>query len=454
MAPRYFPRLLYHVKIPALGNARLLQPPTKSKRWPVMIFSHGLGGSRNAYSHVVGSLASHGIVVVAPEHRDGSAPVTFVRSYKTSKPTPIDYRSISHQPSIEVEEARDKQLKLRLWELASIHDLLLNLDKGESLQNLAVPDKHPQSDHGDLSMFASSLDVLRPGSIAWSGHSFGAATIVQFVKSTFYRPNSSTPKTYQPLFVPADDSPIVKQITPGSPVSLLDLWTLPLRSASKTWLWEKPLPCYSAGGPGGSNVVAILSEAFVKWKGNLIPIKKAVSAHPSDNRRSRSQQNAPHIFYPVTSAHLSQSDFGILFPWLTKKVLKAEEPERTLLLNVRAILEVLRQNGMEVADTTVAEMEEVEKAHPTANGHTNGFAQRSMNGDLKDYSHQDKTSLGQDRKILLTDGSIRGWIALDVDEDDKADEGVNVMTKQSADPSEAVMEGEAKWSENEADLKL
>jgi len=44
-----------------------------------MIFSHGLGGTRNSYSHLVGSLASHGTVVFAIEHRDGSAPTTFIR---------------------------------------------------------------------------------------------------------------------------------------------------------------------------------------------------------------------------------------------------------------------------------------------------------------------------------------------------------------------------------------
>ena len=431
-----------------------------------MVFSHGLGGSRNAYSHLVGSLASHGIVVVAPEHRDGSAPISFVRSRESSKLTPVDYRPIPHQPSREVEEARDEQLKIRLWELASVHDLLLKLDDGENVQNLSVPDKHHESENGDLSMFASSLDIHRPGSISWSGHSFGAATMVQFVKSVFYRPDDSTPKAYQPLYVPADSSPIVKQITPRSPVALLDLWTLPLRSTTKTWLWEKPLPCYSTGGPGGSNVLAVLSEAFFKWKGNLIPTKKAVSANPASDKRVQGPQARPHIFYPATSAHLSQSDFGVLFPWLTKKALKAEEPERTLLLNVRAILEVLRMNGMEVANTTEIEMEEVEKrqhltngnANGHANGHANGSAGHKMNGHVNGSVIQPKMRLGQDRKILLRDGSIRGWIALDVEEDNKEGEATNVKTGQSADPTEAVMEGEVKWDDEKvgdsADLRV
>src|SRR4051794_15488185 len=84
MACRYVPQLLYHIKIPAYGDAPLLNAPTTSRRWPVVIFSHGLGGSRTAYSHIVGSIASYGAVVIAPEHRDGSGPVSFVS--QTSSP--------------------------------------------------------------------------------------------------------------------------------------------------------------------------------------------------------------------------------------------------------------------------------------------------------------------------------------------------------------------------------
>lgn len=49
------------------------------KRFPVVIFSHGLAGSRLSYSQYCGELASHGVVVVALEHRDGSGIQTTVR---------------------------------------------------------------------------------------------------------------------------------------------------------------------------------------------------------------------------------------------------------------------------------------------------------------------------------------------------------------------------------------
>ena len=38
-------------------------------RWPVVVFSHGLGCCRGAYSRVCYDLASYGFVVAAVEHR-------------------------------------------------------------------------------------------------------------------------------------------------------------------------------------------------------------------------------------------------------------------------------------------------------------------------------------------------------------------------------------------------
>lgn len=81
------------VKVAAAAGAPPLSPPSRSaspndhtdaaeqnedSKWPVVIFSHGLSGDRHAYSHFCGELASRGFVVVAIEHRDGTAPVTRV----------------------------------------------------------------------------------------------------------------------------------------------------------------------------------------------------------------------------------------------------------------------------------------------------------------------------------------------------------------------------------------
>jgi platelet-activating factor acetylhydrolase len=46
--------------------------------FPLLMFSHGLGGSRTAYSSLCTEFASYGFVVCAVEHRDGSGPRTFI----------------------------------------------------------------------------------------------------------------------------------------------------------------------------------------------------------------------------------------------------------------------------------------------------------------------------------------------------------------------------------------
>lgn len=149
-----FPQTLYYVEIPVHSNAHMLEPPTETKRWPVMLFSHGLGGSRNAYSHICGSLASHGIVVVAPEHRDGSAPISFVHTPdQKEKIQRVEYIKVPHTASTETYEARDKQLRTRLWELGLIHDAILKVDSGASLSNVA-PSTSKSS--ANLAMFTNT----------------------------------------------------------------------------------------------------------------------------------------------------------------------------------------------------------------------------------------------------------------------------------------------------------
>ena len=368
----------------------MLEPSTKSNRRPVVVFSHGLGGFRFTYSHLCGSLASHGVVVVAPEHRDGSAPVSFIRDDKGDLVKTVAYCPVSHENTQEVQDARDEQLRVRLWEMGLIHDLLAKLDAGLKVSNFTIAAEQATANSAnELSIFKDILRIQEPGSITWAGHSFGAATVVQFVKSVFYRPTSSTPSTYRPLYSPAENSAITRQIKPQSALALLDIWMLPIWNSHTQWLREKPLPSYLRQEASTSNVVAILSEGFFKWQVNLDRVKAILSPDPQTS--SSTPTTRPHIFYVATSAHLSQSDFGVLFPFVTKMALKAQEPERTLKLNVRAVLQAMRGNGIEVADTSDVDMEVVKGE---GKEEVNGYASAPV----------------QDRSILLTDGSVRGWI--------------------------------------------
>ncbi|KAK5047829.1 hypothetical protein LTR84_006494 [Exophiala bonariae] len=416
------PSLIKYTTIPAVPDSPLL-PRTVSSKYPLLVFSHGLGGNFNTYSSVCTALASFGIVCAAPEHRDGSAPISLIRSSPTQQTVSIPYQKHAHSPTPEVINARNAQLRIRLWELDQLSTVLIGLNRGETFTNYAASKNQRES----VPALSNVLD-LRPGHITWAGHSFGAATTVQFVKSIYYRQHLPSLKgtqyendqDWKPLYTPAENGELVKQITPESPVALLDLWTMPLRGDTTEWLWQKPLPCYdrqSSSGTDNTNAVAIMSAEFHRWAELLNRTKAALSPRPAEaikeleRRRSESsstssqdsstssksaadikapipfpdeatppsstvssnepsrtstpiptstsssppappsctpKQNSPSLYLIPHSAHLSQSDFGLLFPNLTRYLMKAQDPQKTIELNVRAILAVMRGRGLEI----------------------------------------------------------------------------------------------------------
>lgn len=336
-----------------------------------MIFSHGLGGGRNSYSYVAGSLASHGVVVVCPEHRDGSSVISFIRLsneagrvLSTSARRVVPYQRISHEVSPEVYDAREAQLRIRLWEIGLIHDAVLAMDDDRGFTNL-------NSSTPSLQEFAGQLDVQEPGRIIFGGHSFGATTTVQFLKSTYYADVPEVAAMERPLFTPAKDSSIRKQVTEKTVTMLLDMWCMPLIAPNAAPLFNLPLPVYAdvASAPGGSALLAVESEGFYKWTEHLHVKARLLSPDPSAKvvtpqmyeRPSGIKLPEPNFFYVINAAHLSQSDFGILFPWLTKKIFDAEQPERALRLNLRAQLQLLRSNGFPIARTYAGDL--VDGAH-------------------------------------------------------------------------------------------
>lgn len=406
------PSLLNYAKIPATPDAP--PAPNDASQYPLLVFSHGLGGNCQTYSSILGSLASCGVVCVAPEHRDGSAPISIVKSAPGEVQRTIPYQKHSHAPSPEVLDARNAQLRIRLWELDLTYAALKAMNEGKTFTNYADSQMKHQS-------WSRMLD-LQPGHVSWAGHSFGAATMTQFVKSIFYHRFLPTSVKDTPLYAAQADGDLVAQITSESPVALLDLWTMPLRGQLTEWLWDRPMPCWSRPKSSQTrpNTVAIMSAEFYKWTDLLNRtrallserprqamkvleekhprVKKAPSidelpevstseptlqiselnkrtgqeasstsssrsvsptgsqsTSPSSSQTSLAQteqengSNAPQLYLIPQTAHLSQSDFGPLFPSLIKYFMKAIEPEETIKLNVRAILATMRGQGLPVS---------------------------------------------------------------------------------------------------------
>ncbi|KAF3206977.1 hypothetical protein TWF106_011471 [Orbilia oligospora] len=513
----YIPRHLYYIQIPAYANHNILGFPSK---FPVVVFSHGLGGTRNTYSYVTASLAAHGCVVFCPEHRDGSAPATFIREPKRKSglaellkntendepkievdgipQTPsssgsdceegsagnssqdekekqqtdgsgeskdeknkkdktqmskgkgatrrrIDYISQAHEISPVTAAIRNKQLEIRLWELGVLYVAIQKLEQGwrgddidEDLYLTGV--KKASDTHRLLKMFEGRLDITSPGSITWIGHSFGAATTTQFLKSCWYAPLfKQNGDLKEPLYTPSEyllqhlhpDGTIGK-VSKAPGTVLLDTWCLPLLGDRTRVMWKLPIP-----GP----TIGVFSQQFFKWKENLrgfrhvmnrqggvfesewfkeaqaeedqaptiaIPTKteamkdkvlpqthklrrtssldvtpqlptgfrqgdeaklnegestdtaiseleedaEALSLKRTQSRKSQLSipgQPDRRFYYVAQSAHMSQSDFGILFPTSAKYLLGVDDSEAVLNLNVRAITEFLRESGKDIA---------------------------------------------------------------------------------------------------------
>ena len=329
----------------------------------------------------------------------------------------MPFRRIPFAPSPEAYEKRSEQLRIRLWELGALHQLLLRLDEGQPVSSPLNGDT--KDAEAALGAFKSRLEVHKPGTITWAGHSFGAASVIQFVKSVSYGAPSAAPKSFRPLYAPGRASSLVGQITPSSPVILQDPWSYALHDPATAWLHEQPMPSYRSS-VGGANILVLLSEAFYKWEKNLNATKEAISPPPT------ASPNIPHprLFYAAHSAHLSQSDFGVLFPLLTRLVFKAQDPERTIRLNTRAIMEVMRRAGIEVARTTDLDMELPGAKTP------------------KKGTEREQTSVGRfsDQDILSPEGKVRGWTALGLKAEPHAQEGVTGGADESAKPVDGELE--------------
>ena len=360
--PQWFAVLWFLVstwftKIPAFRNAALAThwpPPQDSKTggwkiknqrgsppegqpkepaFPLMVFSHGMGGSRTAYSSLCGEFASYGFVVVALEHRDGTGPRTLINlpaeglascaqhekedtinnpnvkakgkfdtvDYIFPKDNPMD-TSPGNPQGIDG-ELRTAQLALRLAEIDEAYQLIKAINSGDGL-DIAERNLRKAGSVG-----ASSRGLEGVNWLAWKGridmsqvtmlgHSFGAAATIEVLRQK-------------------EHFHWVKQAI------IYDIWGAPLKPASD--------PEQHISVP----LLAVNSEAFTYWEENF----KTVTSLCEET----SQRSAPSWLMTVRgTVHISHSDFCILYPHAASIFLKmALKPERAIDLNVSASLEFL-----------------------------------------------------------------------------------------------------------------
>jgi len=141
-------------KVPAKWAA----PPAPGSH-PVIVVSHGMAAHRGFMSTLSCELASHGFIVAAIEHGDGSAGATF--RYDKSHVKWIPYTAY-----------KKGQLEKRVDEVARTVEVLKSLNNGKVSNCFSTS--------FDLCMFQDHLDLSRKVIL---GHSFGGATALSILSS-------------------------------------------------------------------------------------------------------------------------------------------------------------------------------------------------------------------------------------------------------------------------------
>ncbi|KXJ91366.1 platelet-activating factor acetylhydrolase-like protein [Microdochium bolleyi] len=320
------------------GTTLLADQPVNRPRFPVIMFSHGLGGSRTCYSAICGELASHGFIVCAVEHRDGSGARSTVNippsreladgkrmdNTKSKDYYVVDYifpldnaqdTSPNNDRGVDV-ELRTAQIEMRMAELEEAHYALnlINTGQGDLIYRSNLRKKgNPGSSSKGLDdvdwkdwegrMYTDNATIM--------GHSFGGATSVQAS-----REHERFPWIGQAILLDAW-GPAIPVVREGTQSSL-----------------RKPLIC-------------INSETFMHWPDNFDRI---------DGICQEAIQGGAKVWNLTMrgSTHLSQTDFAVLYPnmmsWFIKTLIN---PRRAIYLTTNSSLEYLKQvlPKEQIADT-------------------------------------------------------------------------------------------------------
>lgn len=155
----YVGSFLTSVRLPWNADVPLARQPAK---FPVALFSHGLGSNLGGYVSVCADMARRTQrIVVAVEHGDGSAHAAYVGPERKRIP-------FEHSSSLTARDNRAKQqLRQRLDEFKAVVSDLRLLNDGKAKQLALPPDE-------TVVEFSGRFDFTVPFVVA--GHSFGSST--------------------------------------------------------------------------------------------------------------------------------------------------------------------------------------------------------------------------------------------------------------------------------------
>lgn len=136
------------------------------EKFPVVVFSHGLGGMRSTYSYLCSGLAANGYIVFAIEHRDGSSCCAYSPNGNTRFSRPTD-----GAPE-KLLEFRQVQNRIRCEEVKACVELLKTINDG--LSSGVIVDGDVEYNEAVVESFKGRLNL---DNMFLAGHSFGVRSL-------------------------------------------------------------------------------------------------------------------------------------------------------------------------------------------------------------------------------------------------------------------------------------
>ena len=177
-------RVLGDIYLPVVMDAPFKRPPPGNRnKYKLIVFSHGIGCAKFFYSHMCADLASYGYVVVAIEHRDGSACRT--RTYDPSagffrsKDNILDFFTRGWLTNVDEYDLRHQQVKKRAVELIKMLGLMQDVNAGNGIRNVIREGYY--GEHKNIKphpnfRWGAFKDAIAVNIPIVMGHSFGGAT--------------------------------------------------------------------------------------------------------------------------------------------------------------------------------------------------------------------------------------------------------------------------------------